>query len=167
MMPGGQRQPFPSGLMWLGQALGTVPHSGAGGERYSYVLVPSASRPQMLLSPGERGAAWTMLRRHSDAASLKVRVAKELMAWKQGVLAIESYRLRRGIEDGERALGREPRSGAARADYVVTRSKVSSAREAVVPRISHSNRSGSVDRGEAAKAPCLSCYGQQLAKRRR
>src|SRR2546421_3393061 len=81
MMPGGQRQPFPSGLMWLGQALGTVPHDGAGGERYSYVLVPSASRPQMLLSPGERGAAWTMLRRHSDAASLKVRVAKELMAW--------------------------------------------------------------------------------------
>ncbi len=81
MMPGGQRQPFPSGLMWLGQALGAVPHDGAEGERYSYVLVPSASRPQMLLSPGERGAAWTMLRRHSDAASLKVRVAKELMAW--------------------------------------------------------------------------------------
>lgn len=67
------------GLAWLGQALGAVPAADPGGERY--VLVPSAARPQMLLSPGERGAAWAALHRHSDAAPLKVRAAKELMAW--------------------------------------------------------------------------------------
>ena len=35
----------------------------------------------MLVSPGKRVAAWAALRRHSDAAPLKARVAKELMAW--------------------------------------------------------------------------------------
>jgi hypothetical protein len=80
-MPGGRGRPPPPGLMWLGQALGAVPHGNAEGERIGYVLVPSASRPQMLVSPGEPIAAWAALQRHSDAAALKIRVAKELMAW--------------------------------------------------------------------------------------
>jgi hypothetical protein len=80
-MPGGQAPPPPPGLAWLGQALGAIPHGDAEGERSGYVLVPSASRPQMLVSPGARVAAWAALHRHSDAAPLKVRVAKELMAW--------------------------------------------------------------------------------------
>src|SRR5207248_4433639 len=80
-MPETHGRPSPHGLMWLGQALGAVPHSDAASEESGYVLVPSASRPQMLVSPGERMAAWAALHRHSDAAPLKVRVAKELMAW--------------------------------------------------------------------------------------
>ena len=80
-MPAGQAQPPPPGLMWLGRAFGAVPRSDAASGRSGYVLVPSASRPQMLVSPGERVAAWSALHRHSDAAPLKVRVAKELMAW--------------------------------------------------------------------------------------
>jgi len=80
-MPDERGRPSPPGLRWLGQALGAVPHGNAEGERIGYVLVPSASRPQMLVSPGERTAAWAALQRHSDAAPLKVRVAKELMAW--------------------------------------------------------------------------------------
>ena len=81
MMPDGPSQPLPPGLMWLSQALGAVQNGDAEGDRSAYILVPSASRPQMLLAPGERGAAWATLHRHSDAAPLKVRVAKELMAW--------------------------------------------------------------------------------------
>jgi hypothetical protein len=79
-MPGRLHQP-PPGLMWLGQALGAVPQGDAESERFGYVLVPSASRPQMLVPPGERAAAWAALHRHSDAAPLKVRATKELMAW--------------------------------------------------------------------------------------
>jgi hypothetical protein len=80
-MPGRQPQPPPPGLMWLGQALGAIPHGDAESKRSGYALVPAASRPQMLVSPDERLAAWAALHRHSDAAPLKVRVAKELMAW--------------------------------------------------------------------------------------
>ncbi len=68
-------------LMWLGQALGAVPHGDAESNQIGYVVVPSAARPQMLVSPIERMASWSALHRHSDAAPLKVRVAKELMAW--------------------------------------------------------------------------------------
>ena len=35
----------------------------------------------MVLSLGKRGAGWASLHRHSDAAPLKVRVARELWAW--------------------------------------------------------------------------------------
>src|SRR6266516_2411979 len=80
-MPTGHGQPSPPELMWLGQALGAVPPGDAESERNGYVLAPSVSRPQMLVSPGERMAAWAALHRHSDSAPLKVRVAKELMAW--------------------------------------------------------------------------------------
>src|SRR6266566_4092938 len=80
-MPGGRAQPSPPGLAWLSQALGALPRGDAERERSGYVLVPSASRPQMLVPPGARLAAWAALHRHSDAAPLKVRAAKELMAW--------------------------------------------------------------------------------------
>jgi conjugative relaxase-like TrwC/TraI family protein len=51
--------------------------------------------------------------------------------WKQGVAAIESYRLRHRINDPDRALGGEPRSAAARADYLQTSSRMQTARDAL------------------------------------
>jgi hypothetical protein len=80
-MPDERRQPSVPGLAWLGQALGAVPSDDAGDRRYRYTLMPSRSRPQMVLSLGEWGAGWASLHRHSDAAPLKVRVARELWAW--------------------------------------------------------------------------------------
>ena len=80
-MPGGHGQPTRPGLAWLGQALGAVPGGDVAREQFGYVLVPSASRPQMLVSPGERRGAWAALHRHSDAAPVRLRVAKEFMAW--------------------------------------------------------------------------------------
>lgn len=80
-MPGGRAQQSPPRLAWLGQALGALPRGDAEREQSGYVLVPSASRPQMLVPPGARLAAWAALHRHSDAAPLKLRAAKELMAW--------------------------------------------------------------------------------------
>src|SRR5689334_1016471 len=80
-MPDGQGQPSRAGTSWLGQALGAVPSDEPGDGRYRYVLMPSRSRPQMVLPVGERGAGWASLHRHSDAAPLKVRVARELWAW--------------------------------------------------------------------------------------
>lgn len=74
------RATSPPGLAWLAEALGAPPEPRDGRSRAS-VVVPSASRPQMVLSPRERGAAWASLRRHSDASPRRVRVAKELMAW--------------------------------------------------------------------------------------
>lgn len=79
-MPGSPRRPSPAGLAWLGQALGAVPPDGPGDGRHAYVLLPSASRPQLLVPLSERGA-WASLHQHSDASPLKVRAAKELMAW--------------------------------------------------------------------------------------
>jgi hypothetical protein len=80
-MPDGRRQPSLPGLMWLGQALGAVSSGEAGDRRYRYAVMPSRSRPQMVLSLGEPGAGWASLHRHSDAAPLKVRLARELSAW--------------------------------------------------------------------------------------
>jgi hypothetical protein len=80
-MPDGQGQPSQPGIAWLGQALGAVSSDHSGDGRYRYVLMPSRSRPQMVLSLGECGAGWASLHRHSDAAPLKVRVARELWAW--------------------------------------------------------------------------------------
>lgn len=80
-MPYARRPLAVPGLMWLGQALGAVPSDEAGDRRYQYAVMPSRSRPQMVLSVGERGAGWASLHRHNDAAPLKVRVARELSAW--------------------------------------------------------------------------------------
>jgi hypothetical protein len=80
-MPDGQGQPSQAGTSWLGQALGAVSSDEPGDGGYRYVLMPSRSRPQMVLPVGERGAGWASLHRHSDAAPLKVRVARELWAW--------------------------------------------------------------------------------------
>lgn len=81
MMPDGQRPPSPPGLAWLGQALGAVSAGHPDAGRHRYVLMPSRSRPQMVLALAEPGAGWAALHRHSDAAALKVRVARELWAW--------------------------------------------------------------------------------------
>ncbi len=70
----------PPRLAWLTEALGATPAPREGRTRDS-VVIPSASRPQMVLSPNDRGAAWASLRQHSDASPPRVRVAKELMAW--------------------------------------------------------------------------------------
>jgi hypothetical protein len=67
-------------LAWLAEALGAR-SEGADGQSAMYRLLPSGSRPQLLVPVGERGAAWASLRQHSDAAPLKVRLTKELMAW--------------------------------------------------------------------------------------
>jgi hypothetical protein len=80
-MPDDQRRPSRPGLTWLGQALGAVPADHPDAGQHRYVLMPSRSRPQMVLSLGEPGAGWASLHRHSDAAPLKVRVARELWAW--------------------------------------------------------------------------------------
>lgn len=80
-MPDGQRPPPRPGLTWLGQALGAVPADHPDAGRHRYLLMPSRSRPQMVLSRGEPGAGWASLHRHSDAAPLKVRVAREFWAW--------------------------------------------------------------------------------------
>lgn len=77
-MPDGPGQP---GIAWLGQALGAVSSDHSGDGQHRYVLMPSRSRPQMVLSLSERGAGWASLHQHSDAAPLKVRVARELWAW--------------------------------------------------------------------------------------
>ncbi len=69
------------GLAWLGQALGAVPADQHEAGQFRYVLMPSGSRPQMVLPLGEPGAGWAALHRHSDAAPPKVRVARELWAW--------------------------------------------------------------------------------------
>lgn len=78
-MTDSQHRPSGAGLTWLGQALGAADHPDAGQHRY--VLMPSRSRPQMVLSLGEPGAGWAALHRHSGAAPLKVRLARELWAW--------------------------------------------------------------------------------------
>lgn len=80
-MPDGQHKPSAPGLAWLGQALGAVPAGHPDAGRHRYALMPSRSRPQMVLTLGEPGAGWAALHRHSDAATLKVRVARELWAW--------------------------------------------------------------------------------------
>ncbi len=79
-MPDGQGRRSQPGLAWLGQALGAVSADHPDAGRHRYVLMPSRSRPQMVLSLGEPAAGWASLHRHSDAAPLKVRVARELWA---------------------------------------------------------------------------------------
>ena len=74
-------QALPPELAWLGRALGAEPDSGPGHGRFDYVIVPSRSRPQMVLAREERAAAWAALRQHNDASPTRVRVAKELLAW--------------------------------------------------------------------------------------
>ena len=80
-MPDAQGQPSLPGIAWLGHALGAGSSGHSGDGQHRYVLMPSRSRPQMVLSLGERGAGWASLHQHSDAAPLKVRAARELWAW--------------------------------------------------------------------------------------